>query len=65
MNHEVVIRVAVAGVLVTFVVVSALLGLRYRKSWGKAVSAGRASVRIGKISVDNSMLDNHKMGGKT
>ncbi len=47
MNHDVVFRGAVAGVLVTFVVVSALLGLRYRKSWGKVVKRGEGRLKFG------------------
>ncbi len=47
MNHDIIFRVAVAGVLVTMFVVGALIGLRYRKSRGKVVKRGEGRLKFG------------------
>ncbi len=49
MNHDVVFRAVVAGVLVTFVVVGAYIGLRYRKSRGKVVTRGEGRLKLGVV----------------
>ncbi len=49
MNHDIVFRVVVAGVLLTFFVVGALIGLRYRKSRGKVVTRGEGRLKFGAL----------------
>ena len=51
MNHDIVFRVAVAGVLVTFVVVGAYIGFRYRKSRGKVVTRREGRLKLGVVVV--------------
>ncbi len=47
MNHDIAFRAVVAGVLVTFVVVGAYIGLRIRKSRAKVVTRGEGRLKLG------------------
>ncbi len=49
MNHEVVFRVAVAGVLVTFFGVGAFMGVRFRWSRGNVVTRREGRLKLGAL----------------